>query len=93
MFLIACLTVAIASTPCLSRPHAQPFTALLGSHRLIAELDRRLDSGRSEERAQAVIALQATGIKSDKTLRALVEMLALDSSDYVRLQVRVSPSP
>merc|ERR1712136_255398 len=27
------------------------------------------------------------GIKSDKTLRFLIEMLGLDSSDYVRLQI------
>ena len=56
-------------------------------HRLISELDKLLESGTSDNRSHAVVAISAVGIKNEKTLRILIEMLALDSSDYVKLQV------
>ena len=55
--------------------------------RLMEELDKLIKHPEPETRAHAVMAMSAAGIKSDKTLRFLVEMLGLDSSDYVRLQV------
>lgn len=52
-------------------------------------MDEALRHQNEEIRSQAVIAMSASGIRSDTTLRVLVEMLGLDSSDYVRLQVSV----
>ena len=57
------------------------------AYRLTTKLDKMLDSRSSEARSQAVMAIAAVGIKSDKTLRVLIDVLGLDSSDYVRLQV------
>jgi len=55
--------------------------------KLISELDKLLESGTSDNRSHAVVAISAVGIKNEKTLRILIEMLALDSSDYVKLQI------
>nr|XP_018673024.1 uncharacterized protein LOC100177248 [Ciona intestinalis] len=66
---------------------SQAFTALGMRNRLLEVLDSRLDDNNPEVRSQAVMSMSAAGIRSDRTLRSLVEMLGLDSSDYVRLQI------
>ena len=59
----------------------------LDPRRLMEDLDEQIRDASAEIRSCAVMAISAVGIKSDKSLRFLVEMLGLDSSDYVRLQV------
>nr|XP_039265503.1 uncharacterized protein LOC120341127 isoform X1 [Styela clava]XP_039265504.1 uncharacterized protein LOC120341127 isoform X1 [Styela clava] len=66
---------------------SQAITALGMRNRLMEDLDNSLHDSNEEIRSQAVIAMSGAGIRSDTTLRFLVEMLGLDSSDYVRLQV------
>lgn len=66
---------------------SQAATALGMRPRLLEELDRYLRDSNKELRSQAVIAMSAVGIHSDATLRYLNEMLDLDESDYVRLQI------
>ncbi|XP_076811076.1 uncharacterized protein LOC143453796 [Clavelina lepadiformis] len=66
---------------------SQAFTALGLRNRLMEDLDEQIRDASAEIRSRAVMAISAVGIKSDKSLRFLVEMLGLDSSDYVRLQI------
>ena len=48
---------------------------------------RRLEDPVEEVRAQAVISLGTLNVKNERIIRSLVEMLELDSSEYVRLIV------
>lgn len=66
---------------------SQAATALGMRPRLLEELDKLLRDSNEELRSEAVIAMSAVGIHSDATLRYLNEMLDLDDSDYVRLQI------
>ncbi|XP_013379125.2 uncharacterized protein LOC106150709 [Lingula anatina] len=48
---------------------------------------KHLDSTDEDIRSQAVISLGVLGKKDEKTVRILLEMLELDSSEYVRLMI------
>ncbi|XP_071797247.1 uncharacterized protein [Asterias amurensis] len=50
-------------------------------------VEKRLEDDDDDNRAHAVIAVGVLGMKSDKIIRELLEMLDLDPCDYVRLQV------
>ncbi|XP_038065353.1 uncharacterized protein LOC119735636 isoform X2 [Patiria miniata] len=55
---------------------------------LAADLvEKRLEDDDDDHRAHAVIAVGVLGMKADKIIRTLLEMLELDSCDYVRLQI------
>jgi len=62
-------------------------TDIMAMLRLLDVLNERIDDPSPEIRSNAVIAISAVGIRNDKMLRSLIEMLGLDTSDYVRLQV------
>ncbi|XP_022095468.1 uncharacterized protein LOC110981826 isoform X2 [Acanthaster planci] len=55
---------------------------------LVADLvEKKLEDDDDDSRAHAVIAVGVLGMKADKIIRTLLEMLELDSCDYVRLQI------
>ncbi|XP_077979938.1 uncharacterized protein LOC144435229 [Glandiceps talaboti] len=62
--------------------------ASLGMRDWIWEVvEKKLEDDSDDVRAQGAIAVGVLGIKTDKVVRTLLEMLELDSSEFVRLHV------
>ncbi|KAK3736717.1 hypothetical protein RRG08_059247 [Elysia crispata] len=66
---------------------AKALTALGMFTRACDTVERKLEDNEEDARAQAAIAVGTLGMKSEKLIRLLLEMLELDSSDYVRLMI------
>ncbi|XP_067672205.1 uncharacterized protein [Haliotis asinina] len=66
---------------------AKALTALRMFARACETIEKRLEDPEEEARAEAAIAVGTLGMKSEKLTRLMLEMLELDSSDYVRLMI------
>ncbi|XP_052684890.1 uncharacterized protein LOC128164871 isoform X3 [Crassostrea angulata] len=66
---------------------AKALTALGMFRRACDTIEKRLEDTDEDARSQAVISVGTLGMKNEKITRLLLEMLELDSSDYVRLMV------
>ncbi|XP_064635806.1 uncharacterized protein LOC135492977 isoform X2 [Lineus longissimus] len=66
---------------------AKAIMALGMFSRACERAEKRLDDANEDIRAQAVISVGTLGIRSQKIIKALLEMVELDSSEFVRLQV------
>lgn len=66
---------------------AKALTALGMFTRACDTVERKLENNEEDARAQAATAVGTLGMKSEKLIRLLLEMLELDSSDYVRLMI------
>ncbi|CAL1526331.1 unnamed protein product [Lymnaea stagnalis] len=69
------------------RAAAKSLTALGMFSRACDNVIIKLEDVNEESRAQAVVAVGTLGMKNEKLIRFLLEMLELDSSDYVRLMI------
>ncbi|XP_033100657.1 uncharacterized protein LOC117104106 isoform X2 [Anneissia japonica] len=66
---------------------ANAITALGMKSWLMDIVEKRLEDDDDSVRTSAVISVGVLGMKSDKVIRVLIDMLELDSSEYVRLMV------
>ncbi|XP_048763118.1 uncharacterized protein LOC125671422 isoform X3 [Ostrea edulis] len=66
---------------------AKTLTALGMFRRACDTIEKCLEDTDEDARSQAVISVGTLGLKNEKITRLLLEMLELDSSDYVRLMV------
>ncbi|XP_035827330.1 uncharacterized protein LOC101845258 [Aplysia californica] len=66
---------------------AKALTALGMFVKACETVERKLEDAEEDARAQAAISVGTLGMKSEKLIRLLLEMLELDSSDYVRLMI------
>uniref|UniRef100_A0A2C9LNZ8 HEAT repeat-containing protein 4 n=1 Tax=Biomphalaria glabrata TaxID=6526 RepID=A0A2C9LNZ8_BIOGL len=66
---------------------AKSLTALGMFTRACDNVVLKLEDLEEEKRAQAAIAVGTLGLKNEKVIRLLLEMLELDSSDYIRLMI------
>ncbi|KAK6187102.1 hypothetical protein SNE40_005199 [Patella caerulea] len=62
-------------------------TALGMFSRACESVEKRLDDCDEETRAEAVVSVGTLGMKSEKLTRLLLEMLELDTSEYVRIMI------
>ena len=66
---------------------AKALTALGMFSKACEKTEKNLDDPDEDTRSQAVISVGTLGMKNERIIRILLEMLELDSSDYVRLMV------
>ncbi|XP_064618168.1 LOW QUALITY PROTEIN: uncharacterized protein LOC135482224 [Liolophura sinensis] len=66
---------------------AKTITALNMFPKASERVEQRLEDTDENIRAQAVISLGTLGMKSEKIIRQLLEMIELDSSEYVRIMI------
>ncbi|KAJ8037925.1 Protein HEATR9 [Holothuria leucospilota] len=66
---------------------ASTLTSLGMKDWIVDRVEKQLESEDDDCRAHAVVSAGVLGMKSDKIIRILLEMLGLDSCEYVRLQV------
>ncbi|XP_074647936.1 uncharacterized protein LOC141903632 isoform X2 [Tubulanus polymorphus] len=66
---------------------AKAITALGMFNKACERAEKNLEDADDDKRAQAVISIGTLGIKRERVVRLLLEMLELDSSEYVRLQI------
>nr|XP_022312615.1 uncharacterized protein LOC111117711 isoform X4 [Crassostrea virginica] len=66
---------------------AKAMTALGMFRQACDAMEKRLEDPDEDARSHAVISVGTLGMKNEKITRLLLEMLELDSSDYVRLMV------
>ncbi|KAL8600887.1 hypothetical protein ACOMHN_045025 [Nucella lapillus] len=66
---------------------AKTLTALGMFARACEAVENRLEDPDKKVRAEAVISVGTLGMKNERVIRLLLEMLELDSSEYVRLMI------